>query len=69
MYQANLSHEMLKFYIWHMVELELLEESDDAKFKSTTKGDAFLSYYHKLASLMAGLGTAAAGKYLQSRRE
>ncbi|HKX81511.1 MAG TPA: winged helix-turn-helix domain-containing protein [Nitrososphaera sp.] len=69
MYQANLSHEMLKFYIWHMVELHLLEESDDAKFKSTEKGDAFLGYYQKLATLMAGLGAAPAGRYIQSRKE
>ncbi|MGI0038110.1 MAG: winged helix-turn-helix domain-containing protein, partial [Nitrososphaera sp.] len=32
MYQSNLSHQMLKFYMWHMVELRLLEESEDLKF-------------------------------------
>ena len=59
---------MLKFYLWHMVELQLLEESEDSKFKSTAKGDSFLQYYQKLATLMAGLGADPAGKFVQSRR-
>ena len=55
MYKANLSHQMLKFYLWHLVELELLEESEDMKFKTTEKGRAFLSHYHHMARLLVGL--------------
>ena len=55
MCKANLSHQMLKFYIWHLVELELLEESGDMKFKTTEKGRAFLSHYQHMARLLVGL--------------
>lgn len=56
MYQANLSHQMLKFYIWHMVELGLLDGSQDLKFRTTAKGAEFLAHYQKLAEVLAGLG-------------
>jgi predicted transcriptional regulator len=46
---------MLKFYLWHLVELELLEESEDMKFKTTEKGRAFLSHYLHMAKLLNGL--------------
>jgi predicted transcriptional regulator len=52
MYQANLSHQMLKFYMWHIVELGLLEESDDVKFRTTDKGTNFLEHYQKLAKAL-----------------
>jgi predicted transcriptional regulator len=55
MYKANLSHHMLKFYVWHLVELGLLEESEDMKFKTTEKGRAFLSHYQHMARLLIGL--------------
>jgi hypothetical protein len=54
MYQANLSHQMLKFYMWHVVELGLLEESHEMKFRITEKGSEFLMHYRKLAEAMAG---------------
>src|SRR5687767_6405028 len=52
MYQANLSHQMLKFYMWHVVELGLLEESDQMKFKITQKGSDFLEHYQHLAEAL-----------------
>jgi predicted transcriptional regulator len=52
MYQANLSHQMLKFYMWHIVELGLLEESEDMKFKITDKGTNFLEHYQRLAEAL-----------------
>jgi predicted transcriptional regulator len=55
MYKANLSHQMLKFYLWHLVELELLEESQDMKFKTTEKGREFLSHYQHMAKLLINL--------------
>lgn len=55
MYKANLSHQMLKFYLWHLVELGLLEESEDMKFKTTEKGRMFLSHYQHMAKLLIGL--------------
>jgi predicted transcriptional regulator len=55
MYKANLSHQMLKFYVWHLVELGMLEESEDMMFKSTEKGRAFLSHYQHMARLLIGL--------------
>jgi predicted transcriptional regulator len=55
MYKANLSHQMLKFYIWHLIELGLLEESEDMKFRTTEKGRAFLSYYEHMIKLLIGL--------------
>jgi predicted transcriptional regulator len=55
MYKANLSHQMLKFYIWHLVELDLLEESEGMKFRATDKGRDFLSRYNDLARLLVGL--------------
>ena len=55
MYKANLSHQMLKFYLWHLVELGLLEESEDIRFKTTENGRAFLSHYQHLARLLIGL--------------
>jgi predicted transcriptional regulator len=55
MYKANLSHQMLKFYIWHLVELGLLEESEDMKFRTTEKGRAFLSHYQHITRLLIGL--------------
>ena len=58
MYRANLSHQMLKFYLWHMVELGLLEESEDMKFRTTEKGEAFLMHYRRLADTLSGLGSA-----------
>ncbi len=56
MYKANLSHQMLKFYLWHLVELGLLEESQDMKFKTTEKGRTFLSHYRQMTKLLIGLG-------------
>lgn len=55
MYQANLSHQMLKFYMWHMLELGLLERQEP-KFRTTEKGAAFLAHYQKLAEVLARLG-------------
>lgn len=55
MYQANLSYQMLKFYIWHMVELGLLDESEDL-FRTTGKGAEFLAHYQILAETLAKLG-------------
>ena len=55
MYKANLSHQMLKFYLWHLVELELIQESHDMRFKTTEKGMAFLSHYQHMARLLDGL--------------
>jgi predicted transcriptional regulator len=55
MYKANLSHQMLKFYIWHLVELGLLEQSKDMKFKTTEKGRIFLSHYQHMSRLLVGL--------------
>jgi predicted transcriptional regulator len=57
MYQANLSHQMLKFYMWHIVELGLLEESDDMKFRITDKGLDFLEYYQRLAAALTHPGS------------
>lgn len=53
MYKANLSHQMLKFYLWHLVELGLLEESEDTRFKITERGAEFVSYYRKIGRLMS----------------
>lgn len=47
---------MLKFYIWHMVELGLLDESEDLKFRTTGKGAEFLAHYQILAETLAKLG-------------
>ena len=61
MYQANLSHQMLKFYMWHIVELGLLEESSDMKFRITDKGLNFLEHYQRLAEALThsdNVGTA-----------
>lgn len=55
MYKANLSHQMLKVYVWHLVELGLLEESEDMKFRTTEKGKVFLSHYQHLSRLLIGL--------------
>ena len=55
MYQANLSYQMLKFYIWHMVEIGLLDESEDS-FRTTGKGAEFLAHYQILAETLAKLG-------------
>jgi len=55
MYKANLSHQMLKFYLWHLVDLGLLEESKDMKFKTTEKGRILLSHYEHMARLLIGL--------------
>jgi predicted transcriptional regulator len=52
---------MLKFYLWHMVELGLLEELQDTKFKTTDKGEEFLSYYQKIANTLAGLARTNCG--------
>jgi predicted transcriptional regulator len=60
MYQANLSHQMLQFYLWHMVDLGLVEESVDSSFKTTQRGEEFLAYYHRLATILQGLGSGAA---------
>lgn len=57
MYRGNLSYQMLKFYLWHLVELGLLEESDDMKFKTTVKGSEYLRHYQLAAETLAGLGT------------
>ncbi len=56
MYKANLSHQMLKFYLWHMVELGLLEESDDSRFTITEKGRQFQACYREIGNLLAGMG-------------
>lgn len=53
MYKANLSHQMLKFYLWHLVELGLLEESEEMKFRITEKGNEFTSFYRKIGRLMS----------------
>ena len=58
MYKANLSYQMLKFYMWHLVELGLLEESDEMKFRTTERGKEFLRYYQKAMETLAGLGTS-----------
>lgn len=55
MYKANLSHQMLKFYLWHLIDLGLLEESKDMKFKTTDKGRVLLSHYEHMARLLIGL--------------
>ena len=55
MYQANLSYQMLKFYIWHMVALGLLDESEDL-FRTTGKGAEFLAHYQILAETLEKLG-------------
>lgn len=55
MYKANLSHQMLRFYLWHLVDLGLLEESEEMKFKTTENGRMFLSHYHEMARLLVGL--------------
>jgi predicted transcriptional regulator len=52
MYQASLSYEMLQFYIWYLVELELLVESRDRRFRITTKGSDFLSTYTRLTEFL-----------------
>lgn len=57
MYKANLSHQMLKFYLWHLVELNLLEESQETKFRTTEKGKAFLSHYRQMTKLLIGLNS------------
>ncbi|HEX7033818.1 MAG TPA: winged helix-turn-helix domain-containing protein [Nitrososphaera sp.] len=59
MYKANLSHQMLKFYLWHLVELGLLEESQDMRFKTTEKGRTFLSYYRQMTKLLIGFNGRA----------
>jgi hypothetical protein len=43
---------MLKFYMWHVVELGLLEESEDLKFRTTEKGLDFLEHYERLAEAL-----------------
>jgi predicted transcriptional regulator len=53
MYKANLSHQMLKFYLWHLVELGLLEESEDSRFRITERGTEFILYYKKIGHLMS----------------
>jgi predicted transcriptional regulator len=65
MYKANLSHQMLKFYIWHLIELGLLEESEDLKFRTTEKGQALLSHYRHIAGFLVGLNN----QYFLEQRE
>jgi len=59
MYKANLSHQMLKFYLWHLVELGLLEESTDMRFRTTERGHEFLSHYRSMTKLLAQLSKPA----------
>lgn len=54
MYNASLSYQMLKFYLWHIVELGPLEESEGVEFRITEKGKEFLSRYHNMTGLLAG---------------
>ena len=61
MYQANLSYQMLKFYIWHMVELRLLEVSEGLNYRTTENGEEFLAHYQKLAEVLARLGRIHGG--------
>ena len=44
---------MLKFYLWHIVELALLEESEGVEFRITEEGKEFLSRYGNMTGLMA----------------
>lgn len=67
MYKANLSHQMLKFYLWHLVALGLLEESD-SKFKVSQKGEAFLLFYQKIAGLLEGLDTTGSDRHFLSQQ-
>lgn len=69
MYKANLSHQMLKFYLWHLVELGLLEESTDTKFRTTDKGQEFLSHYKNMAKLLAHLNDANKKSYLATQHD
>lgn len=64
MYKANLSHQMLKFYLWHMTELGLLKQSEDSKFVITEKGNELLFYYHKVGTILAGLGYGRNGQFI-----
>ncbi|MCI0558485.1 MAG: winged helix-turn-helix domain-containing protein [Nitrososphaera sp.] len=68
MYKANLSHQMLKFYLWHMVELGLLEESEDMQFRTTEKGKEFLAYYQKIGRLLADIGGPAKRRHYVTRQ-
>jgi predicted transcriptional regulator len=54
MYNASLSYQMLKFYLWHIVELGLLKESEGVEFRITEKGKEFLPRYHNMTGLLAG---------------
>jgi predicted transcriptional regulator len=54
MYNASLSNQMLKFYLWHIVELGLLEESEGVEFRITEEGKEFLSRYGNMTGLLAG---------------
>lgn len=60
MYNASLSYQMLKFYLWHIVELGLLEESEGVELRITEEGKEFLSRYHNMTGLMAAATAAAA---------
>jgi predicted transcriptional regulator len=59
MYNASLSYQMLKFYLWYIVELGLLEESEGVEFRITEEGKEFLSRYHNMTGLMAAAAEAA----------
>jgi predicted transcriptional regulator len=54
MYNVSLSHQMLKFYLWHIVELGLLEESEGVEFRITEKGKESLSHYDNMTGLLVG---------------
>lgn len=68
MYKANLSHQMLKFYLSHLVDLELIEESEDKQFKTTEKGRTFLSHYQQMAWLLVGLNDVKKQRFPRATR-
>ena len=67
MYNASLSYQMLKFYLWHIVELALLKESEGVEFRITEKGKEFLPRYHNMTGLLAGPDGAGGGGSSSSR--
>jgi predicted transcriptional regulator len=62
MYNARLSYQMLKFYLWHIVELGLLEESEGVEFRITQEGKEFLSRYNNMTGLLAGPNGAGSSR-------
>jgi predicted transcriptional regulator len=68
MYNASLSYQMLKFYLWYIVELGLLEESEGVEFRITEQGKEFLSRYHNMKGLLAGCDGASSSSSSSSSR-